>query len=213
MNPFEIVLVDDHEIVLQSLEYRLHDHAGWSVRTSCPSGKELLLELKKNGIPDLILLDVAMDKMDGFAVMQELQRRYPDQTRVLALSMHREYHVVKRMLELGAKGFISKCGPFTELLHAMEQIMTLGFYLSPELSKTMMDEQLHPPSQGMQISKVEEEILRLVCEQLNTREIAERLFLSQHTVNTYRARLLEKTGSKNIAGLVTYALRMGLYRP
>lgn len=207
----KISIADDHNVIRKAMVSLINEMQDFEVISDCENGKELLDELKHE-LPDIILLDVDMPVMDGFETLKELMKLYKDEVKVLILSIHDEFYVITKMLELGANGYISKKARAKELEHALNTVYEYDFYLSPEISKLMVKDIADPKPDGMKINKVEEEIIRLVCDQKTNSEIGEILKLSPNTVNTYRTKLLEKTGSSNLVGLVVFAIRNGIYR-
>lgn len=206
-----VSIADDHNVIRKAMVSLINEFDGFEVISDCENGAEMLESLERQ-LPDLVLLDVDMPVMDGFETLKQITAKYDGKLKVLILSIHDEYYVIQKMLELGANGYVSKRARSKELEHALNTVFDYGFYLSPDISKMLVKDIADPKPEGMKINKVEEDIIRLVCEQKTNSEIGEILKLSPNTVNSYRTKLLEKTGSSNLVGLVVFAIKNGIYR-
>ncbi len=212
----KILLVDDHKIVRDGIRAQLDsDHKYWIV-AEASDGNEALDLLEKHKI-DLIIMDINMNGMDGITCTEEVKKRYPDK-RVLALTMLSENQHIKQMLKAGASGYLLKNCEEDELKNAINMIFEGGTYFSPEVTKIVMNnlsnqKPLGAKNRGIQIplTQREKEVLRLILKECSNKEIAEKLFISQRTVDAHKRNLLEKTGSKNIAGLVLFAVNNQLF--
>ncbi|MEL7338873.1 MAG: response regulator transcription factor, partial [Bacteroidota bacterium] len=144
----------------------------------------------------------------------KIQTQYPE-AKVLILSMHQDDQFIVHLLEQGAHGYLLKDTELEELENALESVQDNGFYFNDRTSRAMLSRltrrQKIKPTFGQvdPLSERETEVLKLICEEFTTAEIADKLFLSPRTIEGYRNRLLEKTGAKNTAGLVVFAARQG----
>ncbi|HEX8504099.1 MAG TPA: response regulator transcription factor [Hymenobacter sp.] len=215
-----IFLVDDHPIVRDGIRSLLVREPGVEVVGTAGNGQELLDQLP--GTPaDLVLMDINMPVLDGYATTLRLREECPE-TRVLALSMLAEEHYVGRMLDAGARGYVLKSASKDEIMHGIRQVMEGRLFLCTEIGMTMLRKVLDWNSVGAVVtaeprktdllSRREREVLHLIAEGLTNAEIAEQLFTSKRTVETHRQNLLEKTHSKNTAALVKLALTDGLIK-
>lgn len=187
----KVALVDDHTLFRSGLRGLLEGSGVCEVVGEAADGAEFLAQLDAGMRPEVVLSDIDMPHVDGFAVVERLARDYPD-IAIIVLSMHDQSDYYQRMVALGAKGFLLKDSDFSEVLAAVRSVA------SP------VEPLLDP------LSERELEVLRLICQGLSSQQIAERLFLSKRTVEAHRANILEKTGAKNSANLVVYAIRNGL---
>lgn len=152
--------------------------------------------------PDVLLLDISMPDGDGVAFCQWVVSEYP-KVRVVAVTIHDEYYVIRQMLESGVHGYVLKSAPVEELVRAIEQVWKGQRYISPAVERIISKGN----SQSVALTKPERSILRHVCEGYSNPQIAERLNLSAETVKWYRKRLLVKLGVQNTVQLVRLALR------
>jgi DNA-binding NarL/FixJ family response regulator len=213
-----IFLVDDHPIVRDGIRSLLVQEPGLEIVGTAGNGQELLDQLPEV-TADLVLMDINMPVLDGYATTARLREEYPG-LRVLALSMLAEEHYVGRMLEAGARGYVLKSANKDEIIHAIRQVMEGRLFLCTEIGLAMLHKVLDwnivsvtaEPKKTELLSKREREVLQLISEGLTNAEIAEQLFTSKRTVETHRQNLLEKTHAKNTAALVKLALADGLIK-
>lgn len=205
-------IAEDHEVIRKALVKLLDEFEEFQVTVDAGNGQELLMRLSEATLPDVLLLDVDMPVMDGIETLQRLREEYDDQLVILALSMHTEFYLVQCLLESGANGFISKQVSPKELKQAIIKACETKFYLSPGMSKQMFGNKYLRRNIEHELNKMEVEIVRLICDQKNNKEIGKELNLSPNTINSYRTKILAKVGAVNTAGLVIYAVRSGLYR-
>lgn len=211
MSKITISIADDHNVVREGLARILDQMEEFEVRIMATNGQELLDKLNELTVTDIVLLDIDMPVMDGIETLHSLRAKYGDTIRILGLSVHEEIFIVQNMMEEGANGFISKKASSEDLRHAILSVMKHDFYLNPTFSRELLGKRYSIP-ESMKLTKTEEEIILLICQEMNNKEIAEHLKLSPNTVNAYRTKILEKTGTTNTAGLVVYAIKSGLYR-
>jgi DNA-binding NarL/FixJ family response regulator len=212
MNKITISITDDHEIVREGFVSLLNSFEDLEVIHDTSNGQELLDRLHNATLPDVILLDIDMPVLDGIETLKILRDTYGDLVKVLCLSMHEEYFIVQNLLELGANGFISKTATSDEVKNALFTVMKYDFYLSPQMSKSLFGSKFKENGGVARLTKIEEEIVVLICDQKNNKQIATELKLSPNTVNAYRTKILEKAEAINAAGLVVYAIKNGLYK-
>jgi len=207
MEKIRIALADDHQLFRNGLKILLGSYADFDVRAEASNGNELLRALE-NAPCDIVLMDISMPEMDGVEATGKLTRQMPD-TRVIALSMYGEEEYYYRMVDAGAKGFILKDSDISQVRDAIVAVYKGGNYFSQELLyhviKRIKNREQEVKSSSL--SKREREILLKICEGLSNHEIADALFISKRTVDKHRANLLAKTGSKNTASLILYAIK------
>jgi DNA-binding NarL/FixJ family response regulator len=177
------------------------------------NGHEGLKVLSENEV-DVVLTDINMPVMDGVQFTKELRSTYPDLP-VIALTMLGESQHIKKMLAAGASGYLLKnCGT-AELKKAIEKTLKGASYYSPEVSMIVMESlsglKSKKVAMEVPITDREKQVLHLVVKEYTNQEIADELFISTRTVDAHKRNLLDKTGSKNVAGLVLYAIEKRLF--
>ena len=208
-----IMLVDDHKIVINGVKALLEKNEDYHIVAEASNGEEALDFLKTQEV-DLIVMDVNMEVMDGIACTKEILNLYPEQ-KVLALSMRNDYRTIKQMLAAGVRGYLFKNCKEEELTNAVDSIISQGTYYSPEVSQTLVRvfQGIKPKNNDILESPLtirENEVLQLILKEYSNKEIGDELFISLRTVEAHKRNLLMKTGSKNGAGLVMYALSNNL---
>lgn len=211
----KIILVDDHSLFRNGLRGLLAAHPGYEVVGEAASGEEFLAMLPALAA-DVAFMDIAMSGMAGDEATVQALGLQPD-LKIITLSMYGEEVYYTRMMTAGAKGFLLKDSDFSEVIEAIDTVSAGGSYICHELL-VQLTGRLHTPQQraqslldgGEELSSREQEILVMVCRGLSNQEIADELFISKRTVDKHRANILEKTGCKNTANLVVYAIKRGL---
>lgn len=211
-----VVLTDDHTILRDGIRALLSLQPDLEVVGEAGNGQELLALLESTSA-DVVLMDINMPVMDGFAAVEQLRERYPA-LRVLVLSMLDHENYVHRMLEAGAHGYVLKNADITEISHAIRTVAAGRPFLCTELGLDLLNKLVRisgvvPEGNRMKsgdLSKRELEVLRLIAEGLTNAEIADQLFTSKRTIETHRQNIIEKTKTKNTAALVKFAVSNGL---
>lgn len=208
------MLVEDFRLVREGLKLLLENIDGYEVIGEAANGL-MALSLLDNGLePDIIFMDINMDKMDGIQATSQIMAKYPG-SRIIALTMLKERKHIEKMLEAGATGYVLKSASEQEIQIAVERAMNGERFYSTEVLDTLM-QQYHDRNnlegtENMLITPREKEVLRLIIEENSNKEIAEALFISTRTVESHKRNLIEKTGSKNIAGLVYWAIKSHVF--
>ena len=210
----KIILVDDHSLFRNGLRGLLAAHPGYEVVGEAASGEEFLA-MMEGMEADIVFMDFSMPGLDGAQTTERALARRPE-LRIITLSMFGEESYYSRMVEAGARGFLLKDSDFSEVIEAIDTVSAGGSYICHELL-VQLTGRLHTPQRaqslldgGEELSSREQEILVMVCRGLSNQEIADELFISKRTVDKHRANILEKTGCKNTANLVVYAIKRGL---
>lgn len=206
-----IILVDDHALFRNGLKGLLESIGNCDVVAEAGSGEEFL-ELLPNTECDLVFMDISMPGIDGVETSHRALELRPE-LRIVTLSMFGDEHYYTRMVEAGACGFLLKDSSIDEVLEAIQTVCDGGTYFSEELLGRLSSQLKGGKGVVMQedmLSERELEILVAVCRGLSNQEIADSLFISKRTVDKHRANILEKTGCKNTASLVVYAIRNNL---
>ena len=210
-----VILADDHALVRAGIRAVLDTFAGVEVVAETGDGLEAL-DLVERLEPRIVLLDLTLPGLNGFEVAQRMSKRRLS-TKILVLSMHATPDYVARALLSGASGYLVKDAAVTELASALEAVLFGRRFLSASIDTEVVDRFLesHPdPRAELDVlTPRQREILQLVAEGHSTREIAERLGVSVKTVETHRAQLMDRLGIHDVAGLVRFAIRMGMIQP
>lgn len=203
-----VAIVDDHKLFRQGLGVMLAAKENITVVGKYESAEELLQHVQNLEV-DLILMDIDMPGIDGISATTEVLKSRP-QMKVVILSMHLNSLKIQEAVAANVKGYLLKTSSDTEVAEAIESVMQGNDYFSKEAQAELIDSYRRKEDPNYsELTHREIEILKLVCEELNSQEIADRLFISKHTAETHRRNLLSKTGCKNSVGLVKYAIDHG----
>ncbi len=209
--PIRVLVVDDHAIVREGICSLLARHKDIQVIGQAADGQRAI-EMVSQMSPDIVLMDIQMPGMNGLEATQEIHKRFPH-TRILVLTQYENKEYVLPLLRAGAVGYIPKSTRAHELIDAIRTVYTEGAYLPPRVTQTVVSllSESTPPETAS-LTEREIQVLQLVAEGLNSREIAERLNISVKTVDTHRANIMEKLGVHNTAELIKLAIRKGIVR-
>lgn len=211
-NSIEIVLADDEVLFRKGISFLLEREQNLKVVYEASDGLELLSFLKEtNKLPDIIIMDLKMPLLNGVEATKFIRKDYP-QIKIIALTSYDSKVFVLNMIDVGAVSYLVKNATPQELVTTIEEVASKGFYYNDyvvkviqesvstnKMVKTFFDETF--------LTSREKEVLQLICEQKTTAEIGEILFISPRTVEGHRNNLLLKTESRNIAGLVVFAIK------
>ena len=209
-----LLIGDDHTLVRQGLRKILEERPEWEVVAEVGDGREAIRQcvaLK----PDVAIIDVGMPLLNGIDATQQIVRRVPE-TKVLVLSMHSDEAYVTRALHAGATGYMLKDSAGTDLINGVAAVSAGQAFFSPAIAQLMLDDYVRRVAgSGVAdryetLSEREREIFQLVAEARTNKEVAELLQISPATVETHRARILQKLDIHNTAELVLYAVRRGI---
>jgi two-component system nitrate/nitrite response regulator NarL len=199
----KLLLVDDHAIVIDGLQALLQSEEGLTIVEKFTSGNFALAYLKQNEV-DVMITDYSMPDIDGLTLVKQAKALRPD-LKVLVLSMHDEPMMIKDMLSVGVDGYVLKKYAQNEIVTAIETISKGRKYFSNEINKALLSALLPQSAPENHVTDRELEVLKLLVQELTSKQIAEKLFISERTVETHRKNLMRKTGSSNAIGLVRYA--------
>ena len=210
----KVALVDDHVLLRNGLAGLVNSLDNYTVIFEADNGIDFQQKLKNENVPDLVLLDINMPQMDGFATSQWIKQTYP-LTKVLALSMYDNENSVIRMFKAGAKGYILKDSEPSELRAALDSVMTKGYYYSELVTGKLIHSINKLDEDGdvrnlVQLNEREIDFLKYACTEMTYKEIADKMFLSPRTIDGYRDALFEKLNLKTRVGLVMYAIKNGI---
>ena len=197
----DVNIADDHVMVCEGLADAINRTGDIHVSRSFHT-LEACRQALASSRPDVLLLDISLPDGDGIAFCQEVIACYP-KVKIIATTIHDEYSVIRRMLDVGVHGYVLKSSSIEQLIEAIRQVWQGEKYLSPEVKAIIEQAQGHVVA----LTEVERNILRMICDGMTNPQIAEILNLSTETINWYRKRLLAKFGVKNSVSLATLVMR------
>lgn len=211
----KLVIADDHSMLREGFKTLLRKETDIEVVAEAGDGQELL-QIVSTHLPDVVITDIQMPVMDGIEAMKKMKASYPA-IGVIALSMYTENTMVINMLKAGAKGYLTKNTTRDELMEAIKSVYEGGSYFCDEtslaLARLIDTSQLNPYQHEtpVELTAKERDIIRFICKEYSTKQIAPMVKLTKRTVDSYRKNIQEKIGAKNVVGFVMYAIRNGLY--
>ena len=214
MKKIRLLVADDHKIFRQGITKLLEEESDLQVVGEAGDGREAVkkaTELK----PDLVLMDIAMANLNGLEATKQIKKVLPE-TKVIMVTMHKNEEYILQSFQAGASGFILKEGAVEELVNAIRSIYQDKSFLSPTISKTLIDAYLRKMETGKTetpfdlLTDREREVLQLIAEGYTNREVAKALFISVKTVEAHRAHIMQKLNIHDVAKLVKYAIQKGL---
>ncbi|MFM9985425.1 MAG: response regulator [Flavobacteriales bacterium] len=203
----QIILADDHQLVTDGLRMLLSTRPEWTVKGEARNGADLLA-LLDNTPCDLIITDLSMPGMRGTDLIKNIKAQHPE-IPVLVLTMHDEQEIVQEILLSEAEGYLLKNSGKEEVLLAVDNLLNGKTHYASSLLVNLLQDYKQSKRQEESIKPLsprELEILQLIVAEYNSREIADKLFISKQTVDTHRNHIMEKTGSKTLVGLIKYAI-------
>jgi len=212
-----IGIVDDHALFRKGLTVLINLLPHYSVVLGAAHGQDLIVQLEKQAAPDIILMDIVMPVMDGYAATEWLNENHPD-TKVLALSTMDAETAIIKMIKSGAKGYILKDAEPEELKLAFDEVLARGYFYNDFVTRKVLHsisqlfERKNPTAVFANLNEREIEFLKYACTELTYKEIADRMCLSMRTVEGYRDALCEKLNLKTRVGLAVYAIRNNLVK-
>jgi DNA-binding NarL/FixJ family response regulator len=212
-DPIQVIIADDHVLYRAGVKTALSSKKDIKVIAEADNGMHLL-NLIKSLPPDVILLDIQMPIMDGIAALPEIKKICP-QTKIIMLTMMDDHSMITKLMELGANSYLSKTSDSEVIYEAIKTCYEQEYYFNSLTNKALLtnlkQRNVMPPQQLMpqevHLNEKETTILRLMCEEKSTKEIADMVDLSPRTVEAIRDKLKVKTGTKSTAGLIMYAVK------
>ena len=212
--PIKVAIADDHVLFRAGVKTALSIHKDIKMIAEADNGMQLLTVLK-HVQPDVILLDIQMPILDGIGTLPEIKKLYPH-IRVIMLTMHNDHSMISKLMELGANSYLTKNSDSEIIYQAVKTVHEEEFYFNQLTNKALIDG-LRVKRQAeaslpvdAKLNDKEIAILRMICEEKSTKEIADLVDLSPRTVEAIRDKLKVKTGAKSLAGLVMYAVKSGI---
>ena len=214
MGDISIILGEDHLIARQGIRRLLEDEKGLTILGEASNGEEavrMVTEMK----PDVVIMDIAMPKLNGIEATRQIKRVCP-QTKVIILSMHSHDRYISELFGLGASGYLLKSSTGTDIINAIHTALKGSTYLSPSISDKVIEDYLslkkksHQDDLYNRLSNREREVFQMIAEGRSTREISEILCVSPSTVKTHRSNIMEKLEMDNISQLIQFAIHLGI---
>ncbi len=211
----KVALADDHILLRKGLAGVVDSFGDYAVLFEADNGQHFTQQIKKHGEPDIVLMDINMPEMDGYATAQWIKQHYP-LVNVIALSMYDNENAIIRMFKAGAKGYILKDSEPPELKNALDSVHQKGYYYSELVTGRLihsinkMDDDNSEIKILNELNDREIEFLKHACTEMTYKEIAEKMHLSPRTIDGYRDTLFEKLEIKTRVGLVMYAIKNGI---
>lgn len=218
MSSIRIVLADDHAILREGLSLLLKSQPDMDVVAEACDGVKALDAVRSHH-PDLLLIDIAMPKMNGLDTTRQITKNFPE-TKVIVLSRYEKEAYVHQALDAGAQGYVVKGAPSTELLEAIRSVVVGKYYLSSEVQASVIEafvqskrDQPQEKEALDQLSDREKQVFHLLIEGNSSNQIGDILCISPKTVDKHRANIAKKIGTENPIKMVQYAVRTGILDP
>jgi len=213
MSQIKIAIVDDHSIFIKGLRTLLKKYNTIKIIMEAENGMDFIEKLKID-VPDIVLLDVDMPKMDGIATTAYLTKQYPN-IRVIILTHHNSEEIMLHLIELGARGFLLKNNGIETIIDAIFSVKENGYFFNDKVPRAIVKElmtnkKIIPRFAKVNLTSRESNVLQLIVKEKSNIEIGEELFIDTKTVETHKKNIIKKTGAKNIIGAVMYAVKNGL---
>ncbi|GAA4793562.1 two component system response regulator [Olivibacter ginsenosidimutans] len=198
-----IVIIDDHPIVIDGLRNLFSNHPDILVVNTYKTGQEALQGISMQEV-DVILLDINLPDMNGINLCADVKRLYPH-VKIIALSLHNEHAVIRSMIQNGALGYVIKNAPGDEILTAIHEVSEGHKYLCTATRAALISAEADQHITVPLITRREKEVLQLIGKGLTTQQVADQLFISPHTVESHRKKLMEKFEVNNIISVIKMA--------
>lgn len=208
----KIGIAEDQEIYRNGLVGLLNNVDNFEVVIQAESGQQILDEMKEV-MPDVVLLDFRMPGLNGVDTASRISKLYPD-VKIMMLSMYDAQEFVIRAIENGANGYLTKDDDPNEIITAVECVHSTGYYLNERTSKMLISQMVKSGTvkpvfedDRVEFTKIELDVIRLICEEKSALEISDDLFKSKRTIDGHRANIMRKIGARNVTGIVMYAVK------
>lgn len=209
---YNIILADDHKMFLDGLLSIFNNEDAYNTLLTANSGKNVIKYIDSNPDQciDIVISDISMPDIDGITLNDHIKKTRAE-IKTLIVSMHTDTGMIDTLIKSDVDGYVSKNATQSELLQAVKTILSGEKYFSQSVKQAYMNNVFNKGKDTMVIlTKREKDVLRLIAEEHTTQEIADKLFLSKHTIESYRKNLISKLNVKNLAGLTKYAIKLGL---
>jgi DNA-binding NarL/FixJ family response regulator len=211
MGKITVLIVDDHTLIRETWSFLLGRNENFEVIAEVGDGQKAI-DIARDKRPNIVLLDINMTPLNGFDVLKMIRKQSPG-SKVIAVSMHSQPAYAKKMLRMGAKGYITKNSPRQEMLDAIMDVYNGNTYICQEVKNILSDQMLNEEDTAAglnQLSEREIEVINQIRDGLSSKEIADRLAISIKTVEVHRHNILKKLKVKNTASLINYINSTGL---
>lgn len=213
-NSIKIAIADDEELFRQGISFILNKEVNFDIIMQAADGADLLEQLNTcEELPEIILMDLKMPNLNGVEATKIIKKEYPD-IKIIAITSYYSKPFISNMIATGAVAYLAKNTPPKEVVVAVNAVYEKGFCYNDNVMQVIQENMLNPNSKPTRsyfdmdyLTKREAEVLKLICDQKTTNEIADQLFISPRTVEGHRNNLLLKTEAKNTAGLVVFAIQ------
>ncbi|MEE4001432.1 response regulator transcription factor [Tenacibaculum sp. FZY0031] len=209
---YNIILVDDHKMFLEGLVNIFKNEEVYNILLTANSGKNVIKYIKTNPEQhiDIIISDISMPDIDGVTLNDYIKKEHSG-IKTLIVSMHTDTGMIDALIKNNVDGYLSKNATQSELLQAVQTILNGEKYFSQSVREAYMETIFNKRKEtSVMLTAREKDVLKLIAEEYTTQEIADKLFLSKHTIESYRKNLISKLNVKNLAGLTKYAIKLGL---
>lgn len=209
---YNIILVDDHKMFLDGLLSIFNNEEAYNILLTANSGENVIkyIDTNPNQQIDIVISDISMPDIDGITLNDYIKKARPE-IKTLIVSMHTDTGMIDTLIKNDVDGYLSKNATQSELLLAVKTILGNDKYFSESVKQAYMNNVFNKGKDTMvTLTKREKDVLKLIAEEYTTQEIADKLFLSKHTIESYRKNLISKLNVKNLAGLTKYAIKLGL---
>lgn len=211
----KIVIADDHALFRAGVRTALSERKDIELIAEAENGLQLL-DMLQHIEPDVVLLDIQMPIMDGITVLPEIRKLHPG-VRIIILSMYNDHSMISKLMEIGANSYLTKNSDSATIYEAIKTCYEQEFYFNELTNKAVLSglrtkRHENALAEDAQLNDKERRILKLMCEEKTTKEIADIVEISPRTVEAIRDKLKAKTGAKSMAGLVMYAVKHGILK-
>ena len=210
----KILVADDHDLIREGVKSLLESEEDIKVILEVNNGQEVIEQVDLIPEVDIVLMDINMPVIDGIEATRRIKDSHPE-VGVLILSTYNKREFIKNLVSSGADGYILKNSGKASLIRAIRAIASGGSYYDMEITKTMMSTEFmggYDSNIDVDLSDREKEVIKLIAEEYSTSQIAEKLFISRHTVDSHRKNVLSKLDVKNVAGIIKYAIQTGIVK-
>lgn len=209
---YNLIIADDHKLFLEGITNLIESQTNLNLVLTAASGASVIkyLQINHQEKIDLIISDISMPDVDGIELNQFLKTNFPD-TKVLIVSMHTDPNILDNLIKNNVDGYLSKNTASDEFITAIETILKGQKYFSEQVKTQYTNSVFNNQKEAIELLTTrEKEVLKLIAQEFTTQEIADKLFLSKHTIESYRKSLISKLKVRNLAGLTKYAIKFGL---
>ncbi|WP_299617672.1 response regulator transcription factor [uncultured Tenacibaculum sp.] len=208
MRKFNLIIVDDHSMFREGLQGMLETEEEFNVVFGVKNGNEILkyLEINSEKDIDLIISDISMPEITGIELTKLVKDRFP-KIKVLIVSMHTNADMIEELIQYNVDGYLCKSATKRELIEALTTILSGKKFFSRKIKDVYFQKKQEEEKDKIKLTKREIDVITLIAKEHTTQEIADKLFLSKHTIESYRKTLISKLGVRNLAGLTRYAIK------